>query len=59
MNTTANPACPDAMAAAGRCLQMQHDWHAIWLHPASGALVVLVLFGLLFRPRPPQPAVAA
>ncbi|HEX4601361.1 MAG TPA: nucleoside permease [Gemmatimonadales bacterium] len=38
-----------------------HDWHHIWLYPASGAFVVLVLFAFLFRPRaalPPEPAPA-
>jgi len=28
-----------------------HDWHTIWIVPAVMALVVLVLFALLFRPR--------
>jgi uncharacterized membrane protein YeaQ/YmgE (transglycosylase-associated protein family) len=29
-----------------------HDWHAIWLYPATGAVVILVIFALVFRPRP-------
>jgi MFS family permease len=28
-----------------------HDWHTIWMVPAVMALVVLVGFALLFRPR--------
>jgi nucleoside transporter len=32
-----------------------HDWRRIWIVPAAGAGVVLVLFALLFQPAPRKP----
>ena len=49
---TPNPAC--AGAASG-CLTVTHDWHAIWLVPAIGALLVFVVFAALFRPKQTTP----
>jgi len=48
-------ACAPAAAAAGQCVPGMHDWPAIWHYPAIGALVVFVVFAVLFRPRPPAP----
>ena len=31
-------------------LETGHDWRGIWLVPAVGALVILAVFGLLFKP---------
>jgi len=46
-----SPSCTGAAA----CTQVVHDWHAIWMVPAIGAVAVFVLFGLLFKPAK-QPA---
>ena len=53
---TQHPDCTDAMQAAGACLKVTHDWHAIWTIPATGAAVLLVILALLFRPAPTAPA---
>jgi nucleoside transporter len=42
--------CSGAASAAHACLQVTHDWHAIWVIPASAALGILLLFSLVFRP---------
>jgi hypothetical protein len=35
---------------AYRVGEAAHDWKGIWLIPAGGALVVLLLFAFVFRP---------
>lgn len=36
-----------------------HNWHAIWLVPSAGALVIGVIFAIVFRPRVASPTPAA
>jgi nucleoside transporter len=33
------------------CLHVTHDWQAIWPIPATAALIIFVVFALVFRPR--------
>lgn len=35
--------------------QVGHDWQAIWLVPAVGALIVMIVFALMFKPVRAQP----
>jgi nucleoside transporter len=41
----------DAYAVTGPSGVATHDWRSIWMIPAIGAAVILVVFALLFRPR--------
>ena len=41
----------DAYALTGANGVASHDWQSIWMVPAIGAAVILVIFAVLFRPR--------
>ena len=41
----------DAYAMTSASGVASHDWRSIWMVPAIGAAVILVIFALLFRPR--------
>jgi len=40
-----------AFATAAPDGAITHDWHRIWMYPATMAFVILALFAVLFRPR--------
>jgi nucleoside transporter len=44
--------------ASGAGAAVQHDWRAIWVVPAIGALAVLLIFAALFKPNVTVPRVA-
>jgi nucleoside transporter len=41
----------DQYRTAGAAGSVGHDWQSIWMRPAIGALVILVVFALAFRPK--------
>ena len=41
----------DAYAVTSATGVTTHDWRSIWMVPAAGAAVILVIFALLFRPK--------
>jgi len=41
----------DAYAVTDAGGVVSHDWRSIWLVPAAGAAIILVIFALLFRPK--------
>lgn len=49
----------DAYAITGANGLVTHDWRSIWMVPAVGAAVILVIFAILFRPGRINQAVAA
>ena len=42
---------------AYRITETTHDWRQIWMVPAAGAAIILIIFALAFRPSTPRRAV--
>jgi nucleoside transporter len=42
---------------AYRISETTHDWRQIWMVPAAGAAIILIIFALAFRPSTPRRAV--